>query len=128
MAKTYRQLRFTYGVTTDTIDVRLVNETVSREDLNRIRQAVDGTRYEIWTGYRRRFRYVFTRTNDEVFDFFQDAFDAYRAGTEVSLGLQQDDGTFEDVPVIVLRPQFRDDTIGTDDKAYESVEVELLEI
>lgn len=128
MGRAYREIRLSYGVTTESIDVRLVNETVSRDDLHTVRQAVNGTRYEFWTGYRRRYRYVFTRTNDEVFDFFQGAFDAHRAGVEVELGIEQDDGSFEDIPVLVMRPQYRDDTIGATGKIYESVEVELLEI
>ena len=128
MAKVYRQLTLTYGATTESIDVRTVNETIQREDLNRIRQTVNGTRYEFWTGYRRTFRYVFTLTNTDVFDFFQDAFDAHLSGVQVTLGIEADDGSTESIPVIVTRPQYRDNTVGTDGKFYESVEVELLEI
>lgn len=128
MAKTYRQLTLTYGAVTESIDVRLVNENVEREDLNTIRQTVDGTRYEFWTGYRRRFRYVFTLIDTDVFDFFSDAYDAYRSGVDVTLGVEDDDGTTESIEVIMLRPRYRDDTLGTDGKFYQAVEAELLEV
>jgi hypothetical protein len=128
VAKTYRQITLSYGITSESIDVRLVNENIEREDLNRIRQTINGTRYEFWTGFRRRFRYVYTLTNTDVFDFFQNAYEAYRDGEDVTLEIETDDGSTENIAVIVSRPQYRDDTLGTDGKFYQSVEVELLEI
>lgn len=128
MGRAYREIRLSHGVTTDSIDVRLVNERTFREDLHIIRQAVNGRRYEFWTGYRRRWIYTFTRTNSDVFSFFHDAYDAHHEGDQVTFSIERDDGSFEDVPVIVIRPRYQDDTVSDTGKYYESIEVELLEI
>jgi hypothetical protein len=128
VAKRYRELTFTYNATSETIEVPTDSEEVAREDIQTIRQAADGTRYYFTTGYKRRFTYTFNYSNEEVFEFFLDAFDAFNDEKAIQFGREQDDGTTETVQVIVRRPVYADDNVGTSGKVYRDITVELLEI
>ena len=130
MAKTYRTLKFEYGTTTEQIDVRLTLESVEREDLETIRQAADGTRYSYVTGYKRRFEYEYDYADNDVYNFFANGYNAFNGGQTVRFYREQDDGSFESFPVIIRRPQFRDETISSTsgEKVYADVSVEVLEI
>ena len=128
MDRRRRNLKFSYNTTTDQFKVHLRNENVQREDLETIRQAADGTRYHFVTGFKRIFSYAFDLANDELFDIFFDAFEAFQDGEDVTLSREKDDGTFEDVEVIVRRPVYGDETIGEDWKVFRNLSVEVLEI
>ena len=128
MARDYRNMKFSYNTTIDEFSVKLRAESVQREDLETIRQAADGTRYHFVTGFKRVFTYSFDLANDELFDIFFDAFEAFQDGEDVTLSREKDDGTFEDVEVIVRRPVYGDETIGEDWKVYRNLSVEVLEI
>jgi len=128
VAKTYRTLKLTYNTTTEEIDVRTVTEDVERVDLISTRQAIDGTRYQFKTGYKRTFTYSFDFADSDVYDFFQDAFDAFDSGIAVTFDRELDDSTFETFEVIMNRPIYLDDNITTTGKIYRDLSVELLEI
>ncbi len=128
MAKTYRTLKFTYNAATITIDVLLSRETPSREDIEIIRQAMDGTRYHFVTGYKRIFVYSYSYAELDIYEFFLAAFTAFRSGVVVTFEREADDGSFDSFEAIVKRPQFNDETVGETDKIYKDLSVEILEI
>lgn len=128
MAKRYRTIRLTYNTTTDSIDVPTNIEQVEYNDLETIRQAIDGTRYSFITGMKRVFSYSYSYSNAEVYNFFANGYNAFNDDFDVSLERENDDGTFESIPVIIRRPQRQDETVGSTDKIYADVNVELLEI
>ena len=128
MAKGFREFKFSYKAIEKTFSLLVEQESVERTDLETIRQAADGTRYYFVTGFKRVFSYNFERTNSELFDIFFDAFEAFQDGEDVTLSREQDDGTFEDINVIVRRPVYAEETIGEDWKVYRDVSVEVLEI
>jgi len=128
VGRTYRTIKLSYNTTETSIDVRLQNEEIEREDITTTRQTIDGTRYNFITGYKRIFTYEFDLANAAVYDFFKDAFNAFQDNKTVTLERELDDGTYESMDVIVRRPQYRDDSFGETDKTYSNVEAVLLEI
>lgn len=122
VAKRYRRIKFTWNTTTIEIDVPVDNESVSREELSTTRQTIDGSRYRFVTGSSEVYTYSFSFVVDEVFDFF---YQAYTQGltTDITMARELDDGTFTSEPVIVQQPQWRDETIGEDEKVYGDLTV-----
>jgi len=124
VAKRYRALRFSWNSTTIEIDVPVDNETVSREELSVTRQTIDGSRYRFVTGSSEVYSYSFSLVDEEVFTFFNDAYTAC-LDSEVFMTRELDGGTFETFRVIIARPQWRDETVGTDEKIYGDLTVQV---
>lgn len=125
MAKRYRTIRFSWNTTTTEIDVPVDNETVTREELSVTRQTIDGSRYRFITGSSEVYTYSFSYVVSEVFDFF---YDAYLQGldTDITMARELDDGTYSTTTVIVGLPQWRDETIGEDEKVYGDLTVQVV--
>lgn len=129
MAKTTRIIKFTYESTTTSAEIDMArHEIIDRQEKRVIREAVDGTRYQVVTGSKRNFIYSFEYMNETLFDFFNDAYTSFNGGNSVTFQKEQDDGTFESISVLVLSPQYQDESLGTTDKAYRDFSIEILEI
>lgn len=128
MAKDYRTLKLSWLTTTTSIDVRTEWEEVEREDYTTTRQAIDGTRYNFVTGYKRAFEYDFDRVNADVLEFFLNAFEAFNDDREITFERELDDGTFESMQVIMRRPEYQDDSVTETGKVYREVTCRILEI
>lgn len=127
MAKIYRTIKFTYDLTTYEIDILTERETSTLEDIYTIRQTLTGKRYKQITGTNiKAWNYSFPKIDENVFDFYNDAYEASVAGTSITLEREQDDGTFESYDVIVNRPSWQDDTISTTEKVYNDFAIEVL--
>ena len=125
MAKRYRALRFSWNSTTIEIDVPVDNETVSREELSVTRQTIDGSRYRFVTGSSEVYSYSFSLVDEEVYTFFNTAY-TQGLSVDVTMSIELDDGTFDTFAVIIGKPQWRDETIGTDEKIYGDLTVQVV--
>lgn len=130
MAKQYRTIRFTYNAITYEIDVRTQDENVTRLENSSIRRTLDGTLYEqyVSTNIKRTFTYTFPLYDEDIHDFFYNAYTAKIAGYSIEMDREEDSGTYETIDVLVSLPVFNDDTVGTTGKIYKGFSCEVLEI
>ena len=122
MAKTYRTIRFITTTETLEVDVRTDNEQVTRDEISSIFTSYSGKRYKQITGYNYRWEYRFRYADEELFQFFQDGYDAQGITFEREL----DDGTFESYSAFLEIPEYQEDTVGTDGKVYRDFRVRVL--
>lgn len=128
MAKTYITIKLSYNTTETEIDVRLTNEDQVKEDIFTVREAIDGTPYYQKTGERISWEYSFNYATEDVYDFFKDAYDAFQAGQTVTFERENDSGAFDSYTVIISRPEYEDDTVGTTDKVYADLACRIRKI
>lgn len=130
MAKIYRTIKLTYNGSTYEIDVRTVDEKVTRLEASSLRRTLDGTLYEqyVSTTIKRTFSYTFTLYDEAVHEFFYNAYVAKIAGYSIEMSREQDAGTYESIDVLISLPVFNDDTVGTTGKIYKGFSCEVLEI
>ena len=127
MAKTWRTIKFSYNVTTTEIDVRTQTENKDTVEIFEIRETLDGSRYKTITGSNDKWVYSFERCNQDIYDFFFDAYNESKVGNTVTFYREDDDGTFSDYDCIVNLPQYQDDNIAVTDKVYLDFSCEVLE-
>lgn len=125
MASTIRRIRLTYLTFNKVLDIDTRYETVERNDLTFTRTTQDGSRYKQKTGATIDFQYEAEYVTGEFFDIFNDAYLSNIAGNDVSLHFSNDNGVEEIYTVIVDKPQYQDDTVGTDGKVYRGFGVRL---
>ena len=63
--------------------------------------------------------------DEEVFDFFNTAY-TQGLSVDVTMSRELDDGTFDTFLVIIGKPQWRDETVGEDDKIYGDLTVQVV--
>lgn len=128
MAKVYRTIKFDYNATSTQIDVRTEVFQKIDQDLSVIRESIDGTPYEFSTGDTRSWRIRIRHTTEEIYDFFYNAYSAYRNNQTVTFSIEQDDGAFNAYTVIVRLPEVQEDTIGLTDKVYKDLSIDIIRI
>ena len=122
MGKGYREIKFTYGGNTYSVDVKTEQESVITQDIFSIFTSLSGKRYMRKTGETTNYTYTFSYCIEELWDFFNDA---YGQSTLV-LSRELDDGSFEEIDVFVLQPIGEEETVDdTTDKIYRDVTIEV---
>lgn len=124
VAKDHRTIRITYNLTTLEIDVLTGSERVTRDELSSVRQTIDGSRYKQITGSSETFDYTFSLVESDIYDFFDEAY-TNSESYDLTLSRENDDGSFTDTDIIMDRPQWQDETVGTDGKIYGNLTVRL---
>ena len=119
MAKQYREIRFTYSGSTESLVIRTEWESVNRTELFSEFVSYSGKPYKQVTGSNQTYRYQFEYCDDGIYNIFNSA---YEAG-EVVFERELDDGTFESVTGYLSKPQFNDFTISETDKIYRDFTV-----
>lgn len=130
MAKEYRGFKFTYNTNTYTIEARTATTDTDREEFITRRRTLDGTLYEqaLSTGEKIKYNFNFSLCNTDLFDFFDAAYAAKLSGYTIVFSIENDSGTYDDINAAPQKPQYGEDTIGTDGKLYKNFTVEVWEI
>lgn len=122
MAKTYRTIKFVTPTETLSIDIRIENEEVVRNEISSIFESASGKRYKTITGSNENYKYRFDYCDSEVYDFFIDAY----AETSLTFERELDDGTYDSFEAFISRPQYQDENVdNTGEKVYRDLRVEV---
>jgi hypothetical protein len=126
VARKYRTIRFNYNLTTISIDVETQNEKITRNEIASFRTTLNGSRYKFVTGANLAWEYSFKFCNQDVFDFFNNAF-TNSSSYDITFDFEEDDGSFTTYDVLIEQPQYDDNNFGTVSKSYRNFKARILE-
>lgn len=126
----YREIKFTYNLITYSIDVRLENESVEKQEFSAFRRAINGTAYKqyITSNIKRNLSYRFSLCDNDVFSFFYNAYNAQLNGLIITMQRELDNGSFEEFDIIIQGIDYDEFTISQTEKLYRNLSVSISEI
>jgi len=132
----YNQLatiKFTYNSAETTLKINInKNMKLKVEDFYTEDTALDGTRYKnyLTTTEKRTWQIKYDYYTYDVYEFFYNTAQAEKAEYDIVFSIEQDDGTFEDIDVILNSFRGFDKTLTafSREKVYKDLSLEIKEI
>lgn len=126
-------IKFTYETNEYELKVNInKNLILEVEDFYTEDTALSGKKYKnyVTTTEKRTWKVKYDYCNQDVYDFFKDASDSEKAGNDIVFSIEQDNGTFEDIDVLLNSFRAYDRTVTPFErqKYYKNLSMEIVEI
>ena len=126
-------IKFTYDASEYSLVIDITKNLIPRiDDFYTEDTALSGKKYKnyITTTEKKIWDVRYDFFTSDVYDFFKDASDAEKSGSDIVFSIEQDDGTFEDYDVMLNSFRAFDRTVTVFDrqKIYRDLSLEIKEI
>jgi len=126
-------IKFTYNSVVHSLKINKdLNMQKKTEEFYTEDTALDGTKYKnyITTTTKDSWSILYKNCYPDVYYFFQAVDVAEKAGYDILFSMEQDDGTFDDMYVLINNFRYYDRTVTEYDrqKIYKDLSLEIVEI